>query len=133
MSWRDATRHRCLEALEHERQWQAHFRTKGTRLPPGATFADCLFALAKRLGVYTRDCDPKANPDGVDFDGPWKQMWESVGEKLMLSQPEFWTLFGASGPGRPSGAGNKQLDAKPSKGTLRQRRRRQKKRDKYSS
>jgi hypothetical protein len=124
----DATRDECLRTLEFERQYQASFRTKGKRLQRGATFAECLVTLAGRLGVYTRDCDPKTQPGpGIDLlFGPWGQLWESVGEKLILAQPEFWTLLGATGPGRPAGAGNKQIKMAVTKEAERQRRRRQK-------
>jgi hypothetical protein len=79
--------------------------------------------------VYTGDCDSKteAGP-GIDLlFGPWGQLWNSVGETLILAQPEFWTLLGASGPGRPPGAENKQIKTAVTKEALRQRRRRQKK------
>jgi hypothetical protein len=128
----DATRDQCLRTLESERRYQDAFRTRGgpggRRLPPGATFAECLFALAKRLGVYTRDCDPKTEPGpGINLlSGPWGQLWDSVGEKLIVAQPEFWTLLGATGPGRPAGAGNKQIKMAVTKEAVRQRRRRQK-------
>jgi hypothetical protein len=130
----DATRDQCLQTLEFERQYQASFRKKGKRLQPGATFAECLVALAKRLDVYRRDCDPKTQP-GVFIDlfsDPWRQLWDSVSEKLIITQPEFWTLTGVSGAGRPPGAENKHLKTDVTKEALRQRRRRQKKRDKYS-
>jgi hypothetical protein len=125
----DATRDQCHRTLEFERQYQASFRTKGKRLQPGATFAECLVGLARRLGVYTRDCDPTTQPGpGIDLlFGPWGQLWESVGEKLILAQPEFWTLLGATGPGRPAGVGNKQIRMAVTKEAVRQRRRRQKK------
>jgi hypothetical protein len=130
----DATRDECLRTLEFERRYQASYRTKGRRLPPEASFAECLVALARRLGVYTKDCDPKTEPGpGIDLlFGPWGQLWGSVGERLILKEPEFWSLFGVSGPGRPPGAENKQIKTAVTKEALRQRRRRQKKRDKYS-
>jgi hypothetical protein len=125
----DATRDHCLRTLEFERQYQASFRTKGKRFHSRSTFAACLVALARRLGVYTRDCDPETQPDpGIDLlDGPWAQLWDSVGEKLIVAQPEFWTLLGVTGPGRPAGAGNKQIKMAVTKEAVRQRRRRQKK------
>jgi hypothetical protein len=125
----DATRDQCLRTLESERQYQATFRTKGGRLPPGATIAECLFALAKRLGVYTKECDPKSQRGpGMDLlFGPWGELWKGVAEKLIFAQPEFWTLLGTSRPGRPPGAGNKQIKTAVTKEALRQRRRRQKK------
>jgi hypothetical protein len=81
----DATRDECLRTLEHERRYQASFRTKGKRLPPKGTFAECLVALGKRLGVYTRNCDPKTEPGpGINLiSGPWGQLWDGVGEKLI--------------------------------------------------
>jgi hypothetical protein len=128
-----ATRDHCLRTLEFERQRQAHFRVKGKRMPPGATFAECLFALAKRLDVYTGGCDPKSGRDPPDLlFGPWAELWKGVGESLITTQPEFWTLLDVSGRGRPPGAENKQLNSRAGKEALRQRRRRQKKRDKYS-
>ena len=125
----DATRDQCLRTLEFERQYQASFRTKGKQLHSGSTFAECLVALARRLSVYTRDCDPKTQPGpGINLlDGPWAQLWDSVGEKLIVAQPEFWTLLGASSRGRPPGAANKQVRRAVTKEALRQRRRRQEK------
>ncbi len=122
----DATRDECLQMLEAERRYQAAFRTKGRRLAPGGTHADCLFALAKRLGVPTGKCDPKADPVPDLFSGPWGRLWDSIGERLITTQPEFSTLMGTPRPGRPFGARNKQL--KPaSKEAARVRRYRQKK------
>ena len=122
----DATRNECLQMLEAQRRYQAAFRTKGRRLPPGATYADCLSALARRLGVPTGKCDPKADPVTSWYSDPWNRLSDSVGERLITVQPEFWTLMGTSNPGRPFGARNKQT--KPaSKEAARVRRHRQKK------
>jgi hypothetical protein len=104
----DATRNECLQMLEAQRRYQAAFRTKGRRLPPEATYADCLSALARRLGVPTGKCDPKADPVTSWYSGPWNRLSDSVGERLITVQPEFWTLMGTSNPGRPFGARNKQ-------------------------
>jgi hypothetical protein len=85
-----------------------------------------LFALARRLGVPTGKCDPKADPVTSWYSGPWNRLSDSVGERLITVQPEFWTLMGTSNPGRPFGARNKQT--KPaSKEAARVRRHRQKK------
>jgi hypothetical protein len=129
-----ATRHRCLQILEAERRYQAAFRTKGRRGPRGATETECLFALAKRLGVPTGKCDPKADRFPDLQSAPWKELRNAVAERLIITQQEFWTLMETSSPGRPSGARNKQIKTAVTKEALRQRRRRQnkQKRDKYS-
>jgi hypothetical protein len=132
----NATRGMCLDILDMERRYQAICRRRGRRLPPGSTFAECLLALANRIEVDTEGYDPQSYTDFRPpfFEGgPWGSLWETVGEQLIFAQPEFWTAMGAPKPGRPPGAENKQLNPKPEPEALRQRHRRQKKRDKNSS
>jgi hypothetical protein len=69
----------------------------------------------------------------VDPDSPAiEEMEWRIGCVLLDAQPEFWTYWLKPSKGRPRGSGNKVLGAVVSKEALRQRRRRQKKRDKYS-
>jgi hypothetical protein len=131
----DASRKACLHLLEMARRYQAICRERGERLPFGSTFAECLLALANRIDVDTDGYDPQSY---TDFRPPyyergrWSALWETVGEQLIFAQPEFRTAMGAPKPGRPPGAENKQIKKEVTKEALRQRRRRQNNRDKYS-
>jgi hypothetical protein len=108
-------------------------RPKGRQLPWYTPNDTRLIALARRLGAapekycpLTRDGKGFVDPDSPMVD----RLWEDVGRWLILLQPEFERITFTSG--RPPGARNKQIKTEVTKEALRQHRRRQKKRDKYS-
>jgi hypothetical protein len=67
-----------------------------------------------------------------DDDAAIVTLLQSIGVSLIFLQTEFWTPDATYGAGRPTGAKNKQIKTAVTKEAIRQRRRRQKKRDKYS-
>ena len=106
--------------------------SKGQRLPWGTPFKRRLFALAERLGVVDERGCPRKNFGFEDHheSTEFENLIFEVGKALIKEQPEFELIV--TTPGRPPRARNKQLNPKPEPPALRQRRRRQKKRDKYS-
>jgi hypothetical protein len=117
---------------EHRRVLQK--RSEGRRLPEGATYHERIAALADRLDISTSECGGLQGGKFLnDDDAAIVTLLQSIGLSLIFLQPEFWTPYATYGAGRPPGVRNKQLNPKPEPPALRQRRRRQKKRDKYSS
>ena len=81
------TREFCLVALKSEREYQASRRIKkGARARPGATVAECLVALAKRLNINTEDCDPQSQGLGLNVisPGPWRDLWRGDQRKTHI-------------------------------------------------
>jgi hypothetical protein len=116
---------------EHRRELQKH--REGRRLPEGATYHERLAALADRLDISTSECGGLQDGKFLnDDDAAIVTLLQSIGVSLIFLQPEFWTLDATYGAGRPTGAKNKQIKTAVTKEAVRQRRRRQKKRDKYS-
>jgi len=122
---------------EVERRARKSFRASrsGTLLPPEASDDQRIFALATRLEVLMPE--HRRYMPGGDLYGENipEDFWVLIGQFLAAQQPEFVTAFPGPmfGPGRPRGQPNKKTKMDVSKEAIRQRRRRQKKRDKYSS
>jgi hypothetical protein len=124
-------------------------RSPGRRLPPEATQDERLAALAERLGIsidkcglelqhgtfmLTREFGLLKTQDGrfvhSDESALVEDLRDRIGRDLICLQPEFLTLFPIHRPGRPRGGRNKELSpaSMVTEGALRQRRRREKKR-----
>jgi hypothetical protein len=124
-------------------------RSAGRRLPPEATQDERLAALAERLGISIEKCGLQLRrgtfmlttefgllktQDGSfvhsDDSALVEDLRKRIGFALIPLQPEFLTLFAIHRPGRPRGGRNKELNpgSMVTEGALRQRRRREKKR-----
>jgi hypothetical protein len=131
---RDAMRRIDWSDLQGEHRHKLRKRGEGRRLSEKATYHERLAALADRLDISTSECGDLQDGKFLnDDDAAVVTLIESIGTALVFMQPEFWTQYSTYGAGRPPGAGNEQLNPRPEPGALRQRRRRQRKRDKYSS